>query len=418
MAATATATGVRQWDYRARDGAGKLSKGRLEATSEAAAVDKLRGMSLSPVDLKEAVAGTGLNREISLGSFGKGVELKSLALSSRQLATMISAGISLLKALNVLAEQTEDRKLAPILVQVAREVETGGTLSDALGKHPVEFPPLMISMVRAGETGGFLENALDTVATNFEKEAKLRAEIKSAMMYPVMVLIMAVVAVAAMLIFIVPVFKGMFDSLGSELPLPTQVLVVLSENMIWIAPLLIGGALIFAVWWRLNKNSVAVRSRLDPIKLKLPVFGPLNKKIAVTRFTRNLANMLGAGVPLMTALVVVGETSGNWVLEQAAKSVADSVRQGRSVAAPLAEQGVFPPMVTQMVAVGEDSGSMEVMLRKVADFYDSEVEATTKGLTSLLEPLLIAFLGIVVGGMIIALYMPIFQLTSAVQGSA
>lgn len=415
MATPSTTSGIRSFDYRARNQAGKIVKGRLEGASEAAVVDKLRGMSLAPIEIKEFVGGTGLNREISLGSFGKGVELKSLSIASRQLATMISAGISLLKALSVLAEQTEDKKLAPILVQVARDVETGGALSDALAKHPVDFPPLMVSMVRAGETGGFLEDALDTVATNFEKEAALRAAVKSAMTYPVMVLSMAVVAVAAMLIFIVPVFADMYEGVGEQLPPPTQLLVVLSQNMVWIAPVVVVAIMVFSVWWRLNKNTVAVRSRWDPIKFKLPIFGALIRKIAVTRFTRNLANMLGAGVPLMTALLVVGETSGNWVIEQASKNIADSVRQGRSVAGPLAEQGVFPPMVVQMVAVGEDSGSMETMLRKVADFYDTEVEATTKGLTSIIEPLLIAFLGIVVGGMIIALYMPIFNLTTAMS---
>ena len=418
MATATVAGGVKNWEYKARDSGGKISKGKVEATSEAAAVDKLRSMSLSPVEIKENVSGTGLNREISLGNFGKGIDLKTLAVSTRQLATMISAGISLLKSLSVLAEQTEDKKLKSILIQVTREVETGGSLSEALAHHPVEFPPLMISMVRAGETGGFLEDALDTVATNFEKEAKLRAAIKSAMTYPIMVLAMAGVAVAAMLIFIVPVFSDMYESVGSTLPLPTQILVVLSTNMVWALPTIVVLIIIFSVWWRLNKNTLAVRSRIDPIKFRIPVFGPLNKKIAVTRFTRNLANMLGAGVPLMTALLVVGETSGNYVLEQASKNIADAVRQGRSVSGPLAEQGVFPPMVTQMVAVGEDSGSMELMLRKVADFYDSEVESTTKALTSLLEPLLIAFLGIVVGGMIIALYMPIFGLTQAVQGGA
>lgn len=415
MASQTTSTSIRQFDYKARNAEGKLVKGRLEGASEAAVIEKLRGMNVAPVEVKEFVGGSGLNREISFGNFGKGVELKSLSIASRQLATMISAGISLLKALSVLADQTEDKKLKPILVQVARDVETGGSFSDALAKHPVDFPPLMISMVRAGETGGFLENALDTVATNFEKEAALRAAVKSAMTYPVMVLSMAVVAVAAMLIFIVPVFKDMYEGVGEQLPAPTQVLVVMSENMVWAAPTLLVAVVIFSVWWRLNKNTLAVRSRIDPIKFKIPVFGSLIRKIAVTRFTRNLANMLGAGVPLMTALLVVGETAGNWVIEQASKNIADAVRQGRSVAGPLAEQGVFPPMVVQMVAVGEDSGSMETMLRKVADFYDTEVEATTKGLTSIIEPLLIAFLGVVVGGMIVALYMPIFNLTSAVQ---
>ncbi|TPW74923.1 type II secretion system F family protein [Schumannella soli] len=369
-------------------------------------------MGLAPVEIKEWTGGSGLSREISFGSFGKGVDLKALAVFSRQMATMISAGLSMLKTLNILSEQTENPKLKTILAQVTREVESGSALSEAMAKHPVEFPPIMVNMIRAGETGGFLEDALASVATNFEKEAKLRATIKSAMTYPVMVLILAGVAVLLMLIFIVPVFKSMFEGAGSSLPAPTQVLVTLSENMVWIVPvlaiLIIGGM----AWWRINKNTEAVRQRLDPLKLRIPVFGELNKKIAVARFTRNLANMIGAGVPILHALVVVGETAGNYVVEKASKNVADAVRQGKSIGGPLAEEKVFPPMVTQMVAVGEDSGSMEVMLTKVADFYDSEVESTTKALTSLIEPLLIAFLGVVVGGIIVALYLPIFQIAS------
>ncbi len=415
MATMVAGTGVRYWEYRARNGEGKVVKGRVEASSEGAVVDKLRQMSLAPVDIKETAAATGLNREISFGSFGKGVDLKALAIVSRQMATMISAGLSLLKTLSILSEQTENKKLNEILGQVTRHVETGGSLSEALAMHPVDFPPLMISMIRAGEAGGFLDSALETVATNFEKEAKLRSTIKSAMTYPVMVLSMAVLGVIAMLIFIVPVFQEMFENMGSELPAPTQFLVTISENMWWATPTLIVGVLAFSAWWRINKNTDAVRSRVDPLKLRLPVFGPLMNKIAVARFTRNLSSMIGAGVPIINALVIVGETAGNFVLERASKNVAEAVKQGRTISGPLTDENVFPPMVTQMVAVGEDSGSLETMLTKVAEFYDAEVESTTKALTSLIEPLLIAVLGVVLGGMIVALYMPIFSITQAVQ---
>ncbi|CAN5305266.1 type II secretion system F family protein [soil metagenome] len=414
----ATSAGVRHFDYRARNAAGKVVKGKIEASGEGGVVDKLRGMSLSPVEIKESVAGTGLNREISLGSFGKGVDLKSLAIVGRQMATMISAGLSLIKTLSILSEQTENKKLKGILVQVTRDVETGGSLSEALSKHPVDFPPLMISMVRAGETGGFLEDALETIAVNFEKEAKLKATIKSAMTYPVAVLLMTFAAVLGMLLFIVPVFKDMYENLGGELPVPTQILVTMSQNMVWFIPLLVVVIIVGGIWWRLKKNTIAVRAFVDPLKFRVPVFGPLFNKIAITRFTRNLANMLGAGVPILTALNIVGETAGNYVLEKAAKNVGDAVRQGRSISGPLAEQDVFPTMVNQMVAVGEDSGSMEVMLKKVAEFYDAEVEATTKSLTSLIEPILIAVLGVVIGGMIISLYLPIFGIADAVQNSS
>lgn len=412
----ATATVTKSFAYRARNGDGKIVKGRLEGSSEGSAVDKLRSMGLAPIEVTESIAGSGLSREISFGSFGKGVDLKALAVFSRQMATMVSAGLSLLKTLAILAEQTDNKKLTTILQQVSREVESGSSLSDALAKHPVDFPPIMINMIRAGETGGFLEGALDSIATNFEKEAKLKATIKSALTYPVMVLILAMIAVVIMLIFIVPIFKNMFEGLGNELPLPTQLLVVLSQNMVWVVPVAAVGIVAFSLWWRVNKNTEAVRSKVDPLKLRMPVFGKLFQKIAVARFSRNLANMIGAGVPILQALIIVGETSGNWVVEKATREVADSVRQGKSIAGPLAQERVFPPMVVQMVAVGEDSGALEVMLTKIGDFYDDEVEAMTKALTSLIEPLMIAFLGVIIGGMIVALYMPIFNIASAVGG--
>jgi type IV pilus assembly protein PilC len=407
---TITAPGMRSWSYTGRNSAGKLIKGKVDAANESVVAGKLQGMGLAPVSISESSA-TGLNRDIKIAGFEKGVDLKSLAIMSRQAATMISSGLPLLRALHILAEQTENKKLAGLLAQVAQDVETGGALSDALAKHPVDFPPLMISMIRAGETGGFLEGALEALATNFEKESKLRSAIKSAMTYPVMVLLLSLVAVVIMLIFIVPIFQNMFTGLGSQLPAPTQMLVTISNNMWWITPLLVILVVAGLLWYRANKNTEAFRSKWDPFKLKAPVFGNLARKIAVARFTRNFAQMIGAGVPILQALGVIG-----WVIEQATKRVAESVRQGQSLAKPLAEEPVFPPMVVQMMAVGEDSGSLEVMLTKIADFYDDEVEAQTAALTSLIEPLLIAFLGVVIGGMVVALYMPIFNIATAVQG--
>jgi type IV pilus assembly protein PilC len=408
-------TAIKSFEYTSRNQSGKLIKGKLTAPSETAAATRLGGMGLTPVAIKESAAGTGLRREITLGGLGKSVGLKDLAIMTRQLSTMISSGLSLLRALSILSEQTQNKHLADILTKVVSDIESGSSLSDAIGRHPVEFPPIMINMVRAGEVGGFLDTALDSVAVNFEKEAKLRSTIKSAMAYPVMVLLLSAVSVVIMLLFIVPIFKEMFEGLGSQLPPPTQFLVTLSENMVWLLPVLLVVGVGFSVWWRANKNTDAVRRVVDPIKLKLPVFGTLFKRIAIARFTRNLSNMVGAGVPILQALSVVGETSGNWVISEASKRVADSVRQGRSIAGPLADEPVFPPMVVQMISVGEDSGSLEVMLGKISDFYDAEVQATTEALTSLIEPLLIAFLGVVIGGMIIALYMPIFSIATVVQ---
>ena len=406
------------FDYRGRDGAGKLVKGRLDAASEGAVVQRLRTMGVSPIAITEAKPGTGLQTEIKIPGFEKGVGLKDLAITARQAATMLSSGLSLLRTLSILAEQTQSAKLRGILEKVRDDVERGVALSDAVAKYPVDFPPIMINMIRAGETGGFLDQAMDSIATNFEKEHKLRSTIKSAMTYPVVVLVMSLVAVAIMLIFIVPIFQDMFSSLGGTLPLPTQILVTLSHAMRYVAiPLAIVVVLAW-LWWRANKNTERVRAFIDPITLKLPVFGPLQKKIVIARFARNFSNMIGAGVPILQALRIVGEVSNNFVVKRALDNVAEAVRKGESIAVPLAAQSVFPAMVTQMVAVGEDAGSLEIMLEKIAVFYDAEVEATTDALTSLIEPLLIAFLGVVVGGMIIALYMPIFQITNVVQNAS
>jgi type IV pilus assembly protein PilC len=406
---------VKNYAYTSRNDAGKIIKGKLEAPSEAAALSKIRGLGLSPVTVQESRAGTGLQTEIKIPGFEKSVGLKELAIMSRQMSTMISSGLSLLRALSILSAQTENKKLGGILQQVTVDVENGGSLSDSFAKHPIDFPPLMINMIRAGETGGFLEGALESLAVNYEKEAKLRSKIKSAMAYPVMVLVMSFVAVLLMLIFIVPVFKEMFDGLGSQLPVPTQMLVTVSENMIWIAPLLAVLLIAGGLWWAKNKNTDAVRRTIDPLKIKMPIFGQLVRKIAIARFTRNFANMISGGVPILTSLAVVGETSGNWVIAQATQRIAESVRTGQSITKPLADEPVFPPMVVQMMAVGEDSGSLDTMLVKIADFYDSEVEAMTEALTSLIEPLLIAFLGVVVGGMIVALYLPIFNIATAIH---
>ena len=400
--------------YKGRDSGGKIVKGRLDAPGEAAVVTRMRTMGLSPISIEEAPERTGLNREITIG-FGSGVKLKDLSIMSRQMATMIASGLSLLRTLNIIAEQTENKRLAKIMGAVRDDVETGVSISDAMKRYAEVFPPLMINMIRAGETGGFLDSSLEAIATNFEKEVKLRGTIKSALTYPVIVLVMSIVAVVAMLLFIVPVFENMFTGLGGTLPVPTQILVVVSHAMVWIAPVLVVAAVIGAVWWSRNKNTERVRMKVDPIKLRLPVFGPLLKKIAVARFSRNFSNMIGAGVPILQALKIVGETSGNWVIENALVKVAESVRQGESIAAPLAAQPVFPAMVTQMIAVGADSGSLETMLDKIADFYDQEVESATEQLTAMIEPLMIAFLGVVIGGMVIALYMPIFQISSLVK---
>jgi type IV pilus assembly protein PilC len=401
------------YEYSVRDRAGKLVKGKLEAENQGQVVQKLRTMGYAPVSITQT--NTGLNREITLPAFGAKVKLKDLAVMSRQFATMINSGLSLLRALSILAEQTENKELAKVLAVVRGDIEGGQALSTALAKHPKVFPPLMVNMCRAGEVGGFLDDVMLQIATNFEADVKLRGKVKSAMTYPVVVLCIAILAVIGMLIFIVPVFAGMFTSLGGTLPAPTRVLVWLSGAMKVIVPvglvLGVGGS----IGWQRVKHQERVRDVVDPLKLRAPVFGTLVQKIALSRFSRNLGTMMRSGVPILQALEIVADTSGNRVVGQATHAIQDSVRRGESLAAPLAQHAVFPPMVVQMLAVGEDTGALDTMLHKISDFYDQEVEATTEALTSLIEPLMIAFLGGIIGSMIIALYMPIFKVFDLIK---
>jgi type IV pilus assembly protein PilC len=403
--------------YTGRDATGKIVKGKLEGSSESAVVARMRTMGLSPVAIAEDAGGTGLSRELSIPGLQRKVKTKDLAIASRQIATMIAAGLSLLRTLTIIAEQTENKRLAKAFDAVRSDVETGSSFSDSIARRPEIFPPLMINLVRAGEIGGFLEGSLESIAVNYESEVKLNGKIKSAMTYPVIVLIIAPIAVAAMLIFIVPVFSAMFKQLGAQLPLPTEFLVVLSNGMVYIGPITIAIIIAFTFWWQRNKNTLRVRKFVDPLRLKIPVFGLLMKKVAIARLTRNLAMMMAAGVPILRSLSIVGAVANNWVVEQALNNVGESVRQGRSIAEPLAKEPIFPSMVTQMIAVGEDSGALEVMLHKVSEFYDQEVEAMTEQLTALIEPIMIAVIGVLVGGMIVALYMPIFDIYSHISSS-
>ena len=404
-----TTTASHTYEYAVRNRDGKIVKGQIEAQNEGAVAARLRAMGAAPLSISE-VSNTGMNRSLKIPGFGDKIGLKDLAIMARQLSTMINAGLSLLRALQILAEQTENKALAKVLFSVRSDVEAGSALSFAFGRHPMVFPPLMVNMIKAGEVGGFLDQVLISVAENYESDVRLRSKIKSAMTYPVVVFCMAILATAGMLLFIVPVFAGMFTSLGGELPWPTRVLVFLSQVLKIVTIPLIILLIIFMSWWRKHKNDLAVRSRLDPLKLKLPIFGNLFKKVAVARFTRNFGTMVRAGVPILQALDIVGETSGNIVVENAAKAVRDSVRSGQSLAGPLREHPVFPPMVVQMISVGEDTGALDEMLHKISEMYDQEVEATTEALTSVIEPLMIAVLGVIVGSMIIALYMPIFTI--------
>lgn len=405
---------VKKFDYSVRDAQGKIQKGSIEASSEAAVANRLREMKLAPISINEVKTG-GFKTEIKIPGFSDRIGLKDVSVMARQLATMISAGLSLLRALTILSEQTENPALSRVILDVRSDIEGGRSLSAALGRHPVVFPPLMINMVRAGEVGGFLDSVLSSVATNFESEVRLRGKIKSAMAYPTVVFAIAILAVIGMLLFIVPTFQKMFANLGGELPFLTRILVAMSNGLkVGIIPLILL-VILGTYLWNSNKRKVGFRQVVEPLYLKAPIFGGLVQKVALARFTRNLGAMLRAGVPILQSLDIVGEASGNIVVENATRAVRESVRSGNSLAKPLAAHKIFPPMAVQMMAVGEDTGALDQMLDKIADFYDQEVESTTDALTSLIEPLMIAVLGAIIGFMVIGLYMPIFSVFNLVK---
>jgi type IV pilus assembly protein PilC len=399
--------------YSVRDRAGKLQSGTLEADSQAMVATRLKGMGYATLSIAET--NVGVQREIKIPGFGGKVKLKELAVFSRQFATMINSGLSLLRALTILCEQTDGKELARVLRVVRSDVETGNSLSSAMGKHPAAFPLLMVNMTKAGEVGGFLDSVMLQIAENYEADVKLKGKIKSAMTYPTVVFFIAMLAVTGMLLFIVPIFAKMFSTLGGQLPAPTRVLVFLSAALKTTAPFLLVGLIAAVVVWGKVKRKEQVRNVVDPLKLKLPVFGTLFGKIALSRFARNLGTMMSSGVPILQSLDIVADTTGNIVLARAVRDVQDSVRNGESLSKPLENHKIFPPMVVQMMAVGEDTGALDTMLGKIAEFYDQEVEATAEALTALIEPLMIAFLGGIIGAMIVALYMPIFKIFDLIK---
>jgi type IV pilus assembly protein PilC len=412
-----TATLIRTFDYVAVDSAGNRTKGRIDASSDSAAAASLRQQGVTPVKLAET--GTGLQTELRIPGLTDRVKLKDLAIFARQFATMTSSGLSLLRSLAILEDQTQNARLAKSLREVRRDVESGTSLSAAFGRQDKIFPRLMVAMIAAGETGGFLDSALEQIAENFEKDANLRAKIKSAMTYPVIVMCFSMVMVAGVLIFIVPVFSNMFKGLKAKLPLPTRILVTVSNQALWLVPLFVGLVVctILGVKHELRTND-EFRLRFDRMKLRLPVFGKLFSKIALSRWSRNLGTLLGAGVPIMQALDVVGGTSGNAVVGEAMYAVKRSVRDGQPISRALHDNPLFPAMVTQMIEVGEESGQISVMLDKVADFYDREVETATEQLSSAIEPLMVVLMGAIIGVVVVALYLPMFTVYQHIQAAS
>jgi type IV pilus assembly protein PilC len=412
-----TATLPRSFDYEALDTAGKRTKGRIEASSDSAAAHALRQQGVTPLKVNES--GTGLQSEIRIPGLTDRVKLKDLAIFSRQFATMTSSGLSLLRSLAILEEQTQNKRLAKAVREVRRDVESGSSLSGSFGKQDKIFPRLMVSMIAAGETGGFLDDALDRIAVNFEKDAHLRGKIKSALTYPVIVVCFSLVMITGVLIFIVPIFEHMFANLGGALPLPTQIMVTLSHAAFWLVPLLtVIGIIAIIAFKNKLRTDYTWRLNFDKLKLRLPVFGMLFTKIAISRFARNLGTLLAVGVPVMQALDVVGGTTGNAVIGEAMKDVAQSVRDGQPMSTPLEKHPIFPAMVTQMIQVGEETGQISAMLEKVSDFYDHEVEAATESLTAAIEPIMVVVMGVLVGVMVICLYLPMFTIYQHIQGAS
>jgi type IV pilus assembly protein PilC len=402
------------FQYKVKDKTGKLVEGSLEAENAQLVVSKLRSMGYVPIEIQQQ-GGGGLRRELKIPGLSDRVRLKDVAVFSRQFATMINSGLSLLRSLYILAEQTESKALAQVVGQVRVDVERGSSLSAALAKHPKVFNRLYVAMVRAGEVGGALDTVLLRLADTIEKQVELRRKVKSAMTYPTVVAALVLLIVTAMLLFVIPMFENIYKELGGSLPAPTQVLINISKaaRRFWYLIFLadIAAAIGFKRWI----NSEEGRKRWDEIKLRVPIFGKLVRKTALARFSRTLSALVRSGVPILESLEITAETAGNHVVAEAVRDTQAAVKRGDPLSKRLEEHEVFPPMVVQMMAVGEETGALDEMLDKIADFYDAEVEATVDALTSLIEPLLIVVMGVCVGGMIIALYLPMFNIIKLIK---
>jgi type IV pilus assembly protein PilC len=397
--------------FKAIDVAGVRTRGEVEGDSRRAVADQLRSRGLIVLDVADKHA----SREIEL-AFLRRVKAGELAVFARQLSTMISAGMSILRSLYVLEEQTESKFLKETIVAVRKDVESGRSLSEAMVQHPKVFNPLFVAMAQAGETGGVLEEALLRVADQLQKDASLRRQIRSAMVYPVMVIVFAVGVMMGLVAFLVPVFEGVFTQFGGELPTLTKVSVFLSHAVTgywWLIFLGAIGTVVSFVRW---KRTPWGRAQWDRLRLRIPMkIGTIVQQVAIARWSRTLSSLTSAGVPLLQALEITGRTSGNVVVEEAMGGVIASVKRGGTIAAPLAQTSIFPNMVTHMVGVGEESGALDAMLARVAEFYEDQVAASVKALTSILEPIMIMVIGGMVGFIVISMYMPLFEIYNHIE---
>jgi type IV pilus assembly protein PilC len=403
--------------YQARDDKGGTKKGTIEAPDQTAATTSLAQKGLVVVSITES---TSVQRKQGISTIGGKrigkVPEADMVMFTRQLATMIDAGIPLVQSLSALTEQTQNKNFKPVLQQLTSVIETGEQLSTALGKFPTVFDRLYVNMVRAGESGGALAEILDRLASYQEASSKLKKKVKSSMSYPVIVMIMAIIIVIFLLVKVIPVFAGIYKDFNSTLPAPTAILIAVSEVLRSWMGIVVGFVIIFGVIgfmkWTKTENG---RKRWDGWKLKFPVFGPLLQKIAVSRFARTFAQLIRSGVPIIETLNIVASSSGNWLIESATMDAAKAIEKGESIGPSLAKHSIFPPMIIRMITAGESTGKVDVMLEKISDFYDSEIDAMLTGLTSLIEPLMIGFLGVVIGGIVLAMFMPIFKLHELVS---
>lgn len=399
--------------YVARDTAGKSVRGEIEAPDERALVNILRAKNLMIISIAERKEGA---KKFKLPFMSGQSPLSELVLFSRQMATMVDAGIPLLQALEILWEQTENKEFRKTLGSVRQAVSAGSSLSQALAKQGDVFPEIFVNMIRAGEESGNLDEILDRLAGYMEKTAKLIAKVKSAMIYPSVVIFMALAITTLLLIKVIPVFKDMYADFDATLPKPTMILIQISDFLKsyigFILVALIGIVITILQMSRTKKGGYM----LDGLKLKLPVFGILIRKVSVSKFTRTLATLLRSGVPILKALEITAKTSGNQIVGEAIMKVRSSIREGENIAEPLRQSKVFPPMVVRMIGVGEKTGELEKMLNKIAEFYEEQVDAAVAGLTSIIEPMIIAFLGVVIGGIVICMFLPIFSLAQVVSG--
>ena len=398
--------------YEARDASGQRVKDTIEAANRKAATQRLQEQRLTIISLDEKAGGASGGDVRSFLDRFKKVNEQALTVFSRQFATMINAGLAMVRCLDILSEQTEDKKLQATLDQVRKDVEGGQTLSSALARHPSVFSTLYISMVKAGEMGGVLDEVLERLAGFMEKDFSLKKKVKSALTYPVVILVMAMGIVFFLVTYILPTFVELFKGMNLKLPLPTKILIAITEGA--RNPLIVGPALILLVVGLVGLgkyvNTPVGRKQFDLLKLNIPVFGLLTKKVAISRFCRTLGTLLSSGVPIMQALEIVGKASGNEIIAMTVTKVRESIREGESIASPLGASGLFPPMVTQMVAVGEETDNLDAMLGKIADFYDTEVEYLLASLTSMLEPIMIVGMGGIVGFIVISVFLPLYQL--------